>query len=911
MISRAAKIKMSFYILMVFVLSIFLQLFPIQSTYATSLHERYKSQGNKIVFDSEGQVLSFISRARTATSSTRFRTIGWQVRFEPQDGSQKFYTRIGNDNVRKEEVHTDGFTYTEFVFPIAKSTGQQFEPSIVEALVRDFGSQYDTEYFIKKLASGVIIKFDTVASIIDAGRSVANAYMDSEGNIHPSSGATPGREGEHYLTKEGKSFVTTHKVKSGWETVSDWDTYYGGVKNARGWADPNMFNDYFDVTCFYEKEDVIVQRVVEAQHWTTSGTRLDAGGRNKILGVFDVQIGKTVKKDVSGLSFPGYKISHSYVIYNGTKQENYKEGSDALSQTVNIKADNDKHLVVFYYKPVELDTTIPDGQIKFEPNKSEDIGGNREGWVNQNIAVKVTANPASVTMYGTATRRYQYYDSCARLDKENNCVGETVTGSITVPFTQTWKVKNITVTGTGKNKEGKNVNLESSTVPQGGTFTINSELKDIQLTARVSEWEAQNDKRFIDEPPPLGNWIDSTPSGSTSKPNKDFKSNSGKYFLDKTKPQIDSVSPQNRGWTNQTVNVKVKVSDNLSGFYRSNSYVKAVDTSYYDNSLPEDYFEQGRTSAEKTISLAREGIYQVKVNLEDMAKNKISETTYGYYKIDKTKPDEAKFSFDNREYIDENLTVTVTVGDNLSGVVETRYTLTNSPNDKSDMKTIDVTTPEGKKGTNTFTVDITEPGSWWIHVYQRDRAGNVTETVSPEYRIIRLGHPDNDDGSDPFDENDETFWITPLQTNRKIPRGTRFDVHLKTFGLTEQDATITTVHMETPRWVTDDVMKKVNGRYAVTPGIFNTVMNYYSGYAEDALSFAKPTTSVRWWKAFIPPYGTPITVDANSNRLRPKYQIRVQLEFEGYSPSKTHWSTIEFDVVPETKLKTEIIKNEY
>ena len=136
MISRAARIKMSFYILMVFVFSIFLQLFPIQSTYAASLHERYQSQGNKIVFDSKGQVLSLFPKPErkpqalvSAPSAGRFVLNLKTVR-------KKFYTRIRNDNVREQEVHTDGFTYTEFVFPIAKSTDQQFKPSIVEALVR-------------------------------------------------------------------------------------------------------------------------------------------------------------------------------------------------------------------------------------------------------------------------------------------------------------------------------------------------------------------------------------------------------------------------------------------------------------------------------------------------------------------------------------------------------------------------------------------------------------------------------------------------------------------------------------------------------------------------------------------------------------------------------------------------------
>jgi hypothetical protein len=289
----------------------------------------------------------------------------------------------------------------------------------------------------------------------------------------------------------------------------------------------------------------------------------------------------------------------------------------------------------------------------------------------------------------------------------------------------------------------------------------------------------------------------------------------------------------------------------------------------------------------------------------------MSKATYGKYKIDKTSPYSASFSWDYRDYIDENLTVTVTVGDNLSGVVETRYVLNNSPYDTSGMHSVSASTADGTIGYDSFTVQITQPGSWWIHVYQRDRAGNVTYTTSEEYKIIRLGTPTNTSGNT-FTGQSDKFWISPLQMNHKIPRATRFDTLLQTYGLTETETNYTTVHLTVPNWVDDEIEKKVNGKYAVTDGTTDThTMEYYSEHNQGPQDFATPSTVLQWWKAYIAPYGTPVTLDKNGNRLRTQYEFKVQLEYDYYYPSKTHISTIKFDIIPETKVKTEIIKNEY
>ena len=63
-------------------------------------------------------------------------------------------------------------------------------------------------------------------------------------------------------------------------------------------------------------------------------------------------------------------------------------------------------------------------------------------------------------------------------------------------------------------------------------------------------------------------------------------------------------------------------------------------------------------------------------------------------------------------------------------------------------------------------------------------------------------------------------------------------------------------------------------------------MNYYSGYAKGPQGYATPSTILQWWKAYIAPYGTPVTLDRDGNRLRPKYEFKVQLKVDHYYPNK-------------------------
>ena len=83
----------------------------------------------------------------------------------------------------------------------------------------------------------------------------------------------------------------------------------------------------------------------------------------------------------------------------------------------------------------------------------------------------------------------------------------------------------------------------------------------------------------------------------------------------------------------------------------------------------------------------------------------------------------------------------------------------------------------------------------------------MTWTTSPEYKIVRLGHSNNRNG-ETFTEQSDKLWISPLQMKHKIPRATRFDTILKTYGLADWEASYTTVHLTVPKWTDDEVEKK-------------------------------------------------------------------------------------------------------
>ncbi|WP_432663230.1 hypothetical protein R9X47_21955 [Wukongibacter baidiensis] len=444
------------------------------------------------------------------------------------------------------------------------------------------------------------------------------------------------------------------------------------------------------------------------------------------------------------------------------------------SQIVRLSDSEKEKTVTFYYK--KTGTTPPDppgpnggnGTIVFNPNSSFDISGNREGWVNQNITVNVSiSGDKTAERSDTASRAYEYEEEVViGQDGDGNDITETQTKSDSAPctFTETWEVGTISVTGSATGTvSGMN----------GGDVTITTEGDNLQLSGTLNEWISKQKVWGSDSAPNGGSWTDNgTPSGSTTPPDL-YTGTSGIYKLDKTIPESSS-SISSRDWTNIPYSVNITVTDNLSGFWNMTSYYNITDRSHYNRFQANQYFTKGSKNETKTFNVNQNGVYSIHVGLEDIAKNIMSTITYGEFKFDNIKPDVAIFDINGftdvvqrnipnvgngYQYMaDYNNRIGVTIGDELSGVIESRFLITKTTSfpSVSSMKNLNEGTAEAIAGplTNRFEVNLNcgstkesvaatefddlKEGLWYVHIYQRDRAGNVTMTTSPPIFINKI-----------------------------------------------------------------------------------------------------------------------------------------------------------------------------
>jgi len=505
--NKVIKIKFSMYMIIILLLLNFSPLFQI--TKSTQVYanddlrlpelggmtpkEWYDVYNSEIKFSEDSQTLTFVTEVRAAPSINvaRFATIGWQVRFEPLDGSTKYLTWVYPNWLGVHE-RADGKIYTPFCVPISPSSNQQYSGSIIESLMEDFGGTVTQDYLSTKFAQGVNIYFDAIISIKEAGSTETNAIMTVDRKIAPNDRAPAKNRGEYYLTKNGTSLGANCTVKEGLPKVTSWDSAKGGIQGARGWSNLSMFEEYYNKPISInlnpdEKKEVILQKTVQYTHWSTTGERLDPGGKPLTWGLYDIKPGETIPVEVTGLTFPGYKIYSSTFNYTGrggTDDVEVVRGDQAITRTINLTADREHHYVYFYYEPIENGGGgQPTGSIIFDPYQSADIPGNRDNWVNQDINVKVTveASKETVVMTSSESRSYEYYDSCYSTrtvcsgEGENRtcwteCVGAWVSSSANCSFEQTWKATELYVTGQGKTAQGSTVSIGPFIIPNGGTI---------------------------------------------------------------------------------------------------------------------------------------------------------------------------------------------------------------------------------------------------------------------------------------------------------------------------------------------------------------------------------------------------------------------------------------------------------
>lgn len=536
------------------------------------------------------------------------------------------------------------------------------------------------------------------------------------------------------------------------------------------------------------------------------------------------------------------------------------------------------------------------GQIVFNPNEFN--------WKNtaQTVTVSVQGNK-TVRRRGSASRNYTYVTTSHwshTTSSGNTCRHieyTTHNSSSSCTYNETWKIEGIHVTGVGYDVNTQQFSYIDQIVSDGGTITINTNIKNLVLTGKITEWIPDSQSWGSTSAPNNGSWSGgSPPVGSTDKPTNDYASNSGSYFMDLVAP-LESVDLSSKDWTNQPIHVAFKASDNLSDLITGQS-VNIVDSSWYRRNSTVALSSLGiyddKINWKYDFVFNRDGMYSIVGTLKDNATN-TTPVNHGLYKYDNTKPNPMAFTGDNRTYIDDLLTVRCTAKDNLSGVAKIEYALTRNTDVYGDESktTIDQTTLENSPNDTTFfDVDIEENGTWFIHTWITDRAGNVTYTKSKEYKYFKIT-PDD-------------LTVKPTSNNDNTLRGTRFDITTIIPYFTEDDTQRSTLRYTMPNWTNDNVDKKVSGSYAITSGknaIF-VIRHFDNGSGDE--------NNIEFWECFVPPYGTPLSKDRDGNVIGNDYTDTIQLTYTRYvwGVKITHPIDKSFSVIPEQIVKTQIIKNE-
>lgn len=499
-------------------------------------------------------------------------------------------------------------------------------------------------------------------------------------------------------------------------------------------------------------------------------------------------------------------------------------------------------------------------------------------------------------------------------------------------------------------------------------WSFYANLRDTTINVYVEEWSIKSLEWDEDEEAPDdGDWKSGEPHVSLDW--KDYESEldsdqytfeeSDQYSIDITSPKIENLSPNGHYWTNQPISVDLKVVDNLSGInegqnsdysnmnggpyddsgFPAHNEFNVTDRSWYQNSqldIPVQYEGAGPDSTgiysgvtnykqkyQNTIEINKNGVYTIqgKYNekycvtsssannvwsgveefaFTDLANNAVKMKSEEY-KYDDVLPYLTIFGDDDRDWLDDTLKVKCTVSDDLSGVEKVEYALTRNTDEYTNetKHSVNCMTPEtidhdGKDTTNSFNVTINSNGTWFIHTWVTDRAGNTTYSVSGEYKYFKI--------------TDDDVVFKPLSNKDTVLRATRFDVITTIPYLVEDDVDYRCDMLyDAPKWVDDEVTRKVNGEYAVHSGYTGqrTVDYYENGNSEEDGPYD-------YWAAYVPPYGTKVTKNRQGQKVGDYYYVKIQLDYWDYrfqNARKTHIYNKRITVIPEQIIKTEIIEN--
>ena len=715
-----------------------------------------------------------------------------------------------------------------------------------------------------------------------------------------------------------------------------------GDKQKTTWTftPPAMTTGSYSITFYYKEvpstKHTVLQHIV---YLDDKGNK--TGQTDRTVGTdFIPATQQSASKQVSIPSVPtGYKVKEIYYVVdlNSTKYAYTTSYVSSINVQYVLDGKNHQYNVWVYFQKTLSSTQ--QGQITFTPYSSYNMTPNREGWVNRDINVRVDiVGEQQKIAYGTENRSYcytyTYEESYTTIcyDAEGNpytCVKtRTQTGQScsTSPctFKQVWQYDQIKVTGQGENAYGITTQLPTQYLQSGGYYVISGEYDNIKLHAEITKWKSISKEFICGSAPNNGWWTQSTPNTDTVAPTDTYASDSGIYRLDKTTPQYhlaDGVA-QNCNWTNEGYWFEVVATDNLSGFYAPNSYIQVEDRSYLHrdtSDLTMGYFDQF-TNDFVFAALYDDGIYYITHKIEDYAMNVCNPVVYGPYKIDMTLPNRAQFKERTREGLDQPVSIEVTIGDNLSGIQEVRYLFTHTPKqpDKGQMIPYSIQTSENSKETKTLLLSQNQPGIWYLHIYQRDRAGN--ERIDTSEKIIYMP-------------------IQIVQSNFTFARGERGDVIVAVKGIdkdNQEEIQNFMIYIEGAGWINNSIDEKDTfGNYSVSLADDWAIMSYWKT-ENDTLYYYLPV---------IPPFGTPLTINKGGNRIRSAYEYRIWYEYVGSFERQrseeiggeefvdseeigeeevvdseeiaskptvsTKNSKITIDIVHEMEIKTEIFNNSY
>lgn len=726
----------------------------------------------------------------------------------------------------------------------------------------------------------------------DVSKTVTIKYLDKDTNL-----AVAPEESYTYMVGS-EALSKTYSAK----TVPYYTYSYYKIDKGTGLGPSNTgsnascviatVNSKHEVIFYYKKSSD--EKVINIKGVDTSN--------NAVL--FETQDVRTVTNDTDYTYIA--KTLDSYT-YNGYKRNVGGVWSSMLSGngSLTLKPDGSIYELVFYYTPKKQESTSPSGQISFSPFNS--------GWKNSNIDVTITVTgDKEITKYGTQRRSYTYRTRdwhsgyyTTEKDKDGKEYEKwhpgywgsyyNVTESTNCSFEQVWEIDKVSVyVNSAKDINNREVSVSLSTysLNSGGSTTIQTEANNILLGAKISGWKEKS-KSWSNVSPPAGSWNSTSLTASTTKPTETYTSNSGTFKLDKTAPKITpSIVPDNK-WTNKDITVGALVDENLSDL-STNSYALITDSSHIKNAdikILKKSLGIINSSYKHNFSytLKNDGIYSIKYNMEDNATN-LTTLTQSSFKLDKTKPNPATFSNDDRVYIDSDLVVSIGVSDNLSGIEKVEMAVTDSETYNNETKkNLNLTTLENVKDNKaTYKHTINSNGTYYFHVWSYDRAGNETYTVSKGYKYFKI--------------NEKDILINPYANPNKVMRGTRFDIVATIEKFTKEDFDNSQITYKMPNWINDDINKKVNGQYYATLGFgTDTIAKEYS--KDDKLQL---------WNSYTAPFGSTLTYNKDGQKVGNDYKVEVVLEYKNYvfGAKKSRIVISNFGVIPEQVIKTQIIYNE-